>query len=113
MSAAETAKAAAMPDKIDLPRYSKGRRPSFFDDGAIDHLLAMVIELSAELSVVYGKVDRLERFLLDAGTIDPAALDAFELTPEALAEQDEWRNLFIERLYSSLRQHVSSTTTDK
>lgn len=100
-----------MADKIDLPRYSKGRRPSFFEDGASDHLLAMVLELSAELSVVYGKIDRLERFLADKGLIEPAALADFDLSPEALAAQDEWRNLFIERLYSSLRQHVSSSTS--
>lgn len=97
-----------MSEKVDLPRYSKGKRPHFFEDASVDHLLAMVIELSTELSVVYEKVDVLQRFLIDAKVIDSDKLKAFEPSPTARAEQDEWRNLFIERLYSSVRQQAST-----
>jgi len=38
--------------QIKLPRTSKGKRPHFFEDQSFDHLLAMIVELSAELSVV-------------------------------------------------------------
>ena len=97
-----------MSEKIDLPRYSKGKRPHFFEDASADHLLAMVIELSTELSVVYERIDTLQRFLVDAKVIDADKLAAFELSAAAKAEQDEWRTLFIERLYSSVRQQAES-----
>ena len=71
----------------------------------------MILEMSTELSVVYAKVDRLERFLAGAGVVDAAALVEYELPPEALAAQDDWRNLFIERLYSSVRQQTASAIT--
>jgi len=97
-----------MSEKVDLPRYSKGKRPHFFEDASVDHLLAMVIELSAELSVVYEKVDVLQKFLIESGVVDAEKLKTFELSPGDLAEQDQWRTLFIERLYSSVRQQASS-----
>ena len=96
-----------MSDKIDLPRYSKGKRPHFFEDAAADHLLAMVLELSTELAVVYEKVDNLEQFLIASGQVDAEKLASFQPSDDATAKQDEWRSLFIERLYSSVRQQAA------
>ncbi len=40
-----------MADPVKLPRRSRGPKPQFFSDPAIDHLMAMIIALTGELSV--------------------------------------------------------------
>jgi len=101
-----------MNTQIDLPRFSKGKRPNFFDSEGTEHLLAMVLELATELAVVYNRVDRLERSLIEAGGMTREALDGFEFSADALREQDGWANLLLDRLYSSVQQQ-SQTLTPK
>jgi hypothetical protein len=93
-----------MNDKINLPRKSKGKRPTFFDDPAVDHLMTMVLELSTELSVVYSRLDTLERVLEDAKLINRAGLENYTPSPEAEAERLEWRTLFLDRLFRTIRE---------
>ena len=86
-----------------LPRQSKGKRPQFFEEPGVDHLVAMVLELSAELATVYAKVDTLERMLDKAGVVDRAAALAFRPDPAGEAERAQWRELFLERLFRTWR----------
>lgn len=104
-----------MPDSnsLKLPRYSKGKRPAFFENEGVDHLLAMVLELSAELAVVYDRADRLEQFLAQQGVLDADKFSQFELDAEALKKQDAWKQLFLERLFSSVRQQADSGVEEK
>jgi len=89
---------------INLPRYSKGKRPQFFNEEGMEHLLAMILELSTELAVAYNRIDRLERVLIAAGVTSQDALDNYEPGEEALKAQDEWADLLLDRLYSSVQQ---------
>lgn len=89
---------------INLPRYSKGKRPQFFNEEGMEHLLAMILELSTELAVAYNRIDRLERVLIAAGVTSQDALDSYEPGEEALKAQDEWADLLLDRLYSSVQQ---------
>ncbi|AJP74075.1 hypothetical protein [Sphingomonas hengshuiensis] len=89
---------------ISLPRHSKGKRPQFFNDEGMEHLLAMILELSTELAVAYNRIDRLERVLVAAGVTSQEALDAYEPGEEALKAQDAWSDLLLDRLYSSVEQ---------
>jgi hypothetical protein len=86
-----------------LPRQSKGKRPHFFEEPAVDHLMAMVLELSAELATVYAKVDTLERLLDDSGVIKRDAALAYQPDAAGEAERGQWRNLFLERLFRTWR----------
>jgi hypothetical protein len=92
-----------MPPHVKLPRTSKGKRPHFFEDHSVDHLLAMIVELSAELSVVYSRLDTLERVLEEAKIVDRAKLDAYQPDQKAEAERAEWRTLFLDRLFRTMR----------
>ena len=86
-----------------LPRQSKGKRPQFFDEPAVDHLMAMVLELSAELATVYAKVDTLERLLDEAGVVKRQAALSYQPDAAGEAERGQWRNLFLERLFRTWR----------
>jgi hypothetical protein len=89
--------------QVNLPRRSKGKRPTFFDDPSVDHLMTMILELSTELSVVYSRLDTLERVLADAKVIDRAGLESYRPAPEAEVERAEWRALFLDRLFRTVR----------
>lgn len=52
-----------MSDKIKITPVNRGKRPAFFDDPAIDQLMAIVMSMSAEMSVLYDRVDTIERLL--------------------------------------------------
>jgi hypothetical protein len=89
--------------QVNLPRRSKGKRPTFFEDPSVDHLMTMVLELSAELSVVYTRLDTLERVLAEAKVIDRAGLEAYLPSADAEAERAEWRTLFLDRLFRTIK----------
>jgi hypothetical protein len=92
-----------MNSEIHLPRRSKGKRPTFFGDQAADHLMTMVLELSTELAVVYSRLDTLERILEDAKLIQREGLETYKPDRKAEAERAEWRALFLDRLFRTIR----------
>jgi hypothetical protein len=93
-----------MAPKINLPRFAKGKRPQFFNDEGMEHLLAMTLEVATELAVAYSRIDRLERVLIGAGVTTQEAIDGYEPSAEALKQQDDWANLLLDRMYSSVQQ---------
>lgn len=93
-----------MSTKVNLPRRSKGKRPTFFKDPSVDHLMTMILELSTELSVVYSRLDTLERVLEDAKLIKRAGLETYQPDATAEAERAEWRALFLDRLFRTIRE---------
>lgn len=81
-----------------LPRHIRGTRPKFFDDPASDHLLSMVLELSAELWVSRSRQAALESYLAAAGQLDLERFEAHALTEREEAELAAWRSEFMQRL---------------
>ena len=52
-----------MNDKTKLPRVAKGKKPNYLNDGPIDNLMAMIMTLTQEISVLRDRIDTLERIL--------------------------------------------------
>ena len=46
-----------MTKKIKLPRVAKGKKPRYLDDGSIDNLMAMIMTLTQEISVLRDRID--------------------------------------------------------
>ena len=46
-----------MSKKIKLPRVAKGKKPRYLDDGSIDNLMAMIMTLTQEISVLRDRID--------------------------------------------------------
>jgi hypothetical protein len=85
-----------------MHRVPNGRHPYFFEDKAIDQLLAMVSALAGELSVVHERNDALERVLESRGLLDRRDLDTFAPDAGAQAERDAWREELLSRVYRIL-----------
>lgn len=91
-------------DGIRLPREPKGRRARFYQDPAIDQLMAIVAALTAEVSVAFERIDTLERLLEQAGTLTQADIEAFRPDADASAERSRRREELIQRVFQVLGQ---------
>lgn len=100
--------AAAPAEGVQLPRRSKGRRPEFYDDPAVDQLFAIVTALTAEISVAFDRLDTLERVLVQSQMLAPNALESFQ--PDALAsrQRSERRDELLRRVFAVLEAYAES-----
>ena len=96
--------------KIKLPRHSKGKRPYFFDDPAIDQMMTFIIELTAEVSVVYDRLDTVERILATKGTLTRDDIENYRAPDAVEAERMARRDGYLKRVF---RMHPPVATYGK
>lgn len=95
--------------KVTLPRHAKGKRSVFFDDPAIDQMMTFIIELSAEVSVVYDRLDTVERLLDEKGTISRDDIEAYRPGEKIEAERNQRREAYLKRVF---RMHPETPAKD-
>ena len=83
---------------VKLPRVSKGKRPRYFDDPAIDQVMTFLLELMAEVSSLRERVDTVERLLDEKGAISRADIEAYRPDAAGEAERSAWAQAFIRRV---------------
>lgn len=96
------AKAARSGGEFRLPRKAKGKRAQFYDDPAIDELMAIVISLTAEMSVAFERITTLERVLARRGQIELTEIEEYEPDDEEGAERAMEREALIARVFQVL-----------
>ncbi len=79
----------------------KAGRPAFFSDPEIDRLLAIIVRLMTEHSVLNERVKTLEALLIDSGAISRETLEAFEPSEEQDAEWGQDRFQLIKDVLES------------
>lgn len=90
---------------VRLPREPRGRRAQFYDDPAIDQLWAIVLALTAEVSVAFDRIDTLERLLQRAGSLRPGDIDAYLPDGATATEKSRRREELIQRVFQVLSQY--------
>lgn len=90
-------------DQVKLPRSSKGRRPNFFEDPAIDQVMTFFLELMTEVAVVRERLDTVERLLETKSSITRADIEAYRADDTVEAERLAWRNAYFQRV---MRMHA-------
>jgi hypothetical protein len=85
-------------DQVTLPRVSKGKRPQFFDDPAVDQVMTFFLELMTEVSTLRERVDTMERLLDEKGTLNRADIEEFRPGAAVELERSAWRDRFIRRV---------------
>jgi hypothetical protein len=91
-----------------IPRFSRGKRPHFFADPAVDQLLGIVLGLTQELSVLRDRVDTIERVMDRNGSVSRADIEAFIPDEPAVAERARVRSEYLGRVFRVL-QHEAGT----
>jgi hypothetical protein len=89
---------------VVLPKKAKGSRPYFFQDPAQDRLVAMLMGLVGEVSVMADRVDTLERLLMEKAILQPGQVDSYQLTAEVRAERDSRREVLLANVLRIIRQ---------
>lgn len=92
-----------------MTRQTLPRTPNRLDaiDGsrAMDEqLLAMIVGLTSELTVLRARLDACERLLGASGALPPGAVDAFEPDAQAAAEREGLRKKTLEKVFRPLRE---------
>ena len=98
-----------MPSNTDSSRasYVKNGRPRFFDDPVNDQLLAMIMALTGEVSVLRDRLDTHERLAAEKGLFTPNQISEYQ--PDESAEKDRARNrkLLLESVVSVLSEETA------
>lgn len=81
-----------------VKRRAKGARPYFFDDSAVDKLLAIVMALAGEVSVIRDRLDSVLQLAESRGLFSSEDLEAYVPSADVRAERDEWREEFLRRI---------------
>lgn len=96
-----------MTDSIQLKRHAKGDRPYFFDDPAVDKLLAMVMALAGEVSVLRDRLDTVERLAEASGAFTREEVESYRPDQTVAAEREEVRGKFLEQVLRIVELDVS------
>jgi len=75
------------------------KRPSQFDDPAIDALLGIVLSLGSEVYVLRDRMRVIEKMLEAKGAISRADIEAYKPTPEEEGEIGKDRDAFMARFF--------------
>ena len=95
-----------MNDKIELPRIAKGKKPRYLDDRSIDNLMAMVMTLTQEISVLRDRLDTIEHLLDEKETISSNDIDTFEPSDALVERRKEQRQLLIKRVLLPIQKDL-------
>jgi len=99
--------ALSAPKTVRLPRIAKGSRPEFYEDPAIDQLFAIVTALTGEISVLFDRVDALERLLTQARVLPAGAVEAYVPDRAAAAIRGERRDELLRRVFAVLELYAA------
>lgn len=104
------AKAAAPQPEIKRIRTAKGRRPYFFDDPNIDKLLAMLMALTGEVSVVRERLDTHERLAEKKKFASSANIERYKPTESVDQERVKWRADYVARILRIVTDELEQVT---
>lgn len=92
-------------ENVRLPKYTRGRRPHFFPDPAMDQMMTFLLELTTEVAVLRERQDTMERLLERDGQVTQAAIEAYEAPDDVEEARIAWRDAYLKRV---LRMHGAS-----
>ena len=97
---------------IDLAREAnrkpRGKRPYFFDDPAVERVLAITIAVAGELAVARERIDTIERLLEDKGVLARDEVESFVPTEAQAEERQAWHAEYIARVLRIVHQELEA-----
>ncbi|MDG2434069.1 MAG: hypothetical protein P8M55_00340 [Gammaproteobacteria bacterium] len=97
-----------MPKKVKLPRVAKGKNLVYLDDSSIDNILAMVMTLTQEISVLTDRLDTVENLMANKGQINRDDIDSFEPDDELQEKRTERRKTLLKRVLLPIEKALDS-----
>ena len=97
-----------MAKKIILPRVAKGKNLVYLDDNSVDNILAMVMTLTQEISVLTDRLDTIEHLIAKNGQIDLDDIDNFEPDYQLQEKRSERRKSLLKRVLLPIEKALDS-----
>jgi hypothetical protein len=97
-----------MAKKIILPRVAKGKNLVYLDDNSVDNILAMVMTLTQEISVLTDRLDTIEHLIAKNGQIDLDDIDNFEPDYQLQEKRSERRKSLLKRVLLPIEKELDS-----
>jgi hypothetical protein len=101
-----------MSKAVRLQRKAKGKRPYFFDDPAVDKLLAMLMGLAGEVSVIRDRLDTVERLAEARGLFTQQDIESYEPPDEVIAARAARREEFLDEITRIVQAELEGLQTD-
>jgi hypothetical protein len=95
--------------KVWIP---KGRPIPFHDGPTNDQLMAMVMALTVEVSILRERLDTHERVSEAKGGFGTADVEAYNADDEALAYRTGFRNRIMHKVFRTLRAEMARLEAD-
>ncbi len=89
---------------IELRKKAKGERPQYFQDPAIDKVLAITMALAGEVAVLHDQLDTMQRLMEKGGTVTRADIASYIPDLEVREERDAWRQTFLANVLRIVHQ---------
>jgi hypothetical protein len=87
---------------------SKGGRPYFFDDPAVERVLNITMTVAAEVAVLRERLDTIERLLEAKGTLLQSEIEAFVPTDAQAEERQLWHARYAARIMRIVQQELDA-----
>jgi hypothetical protein len=81
-----------------MAKVAKGKRPVYLENPQIDKLLAIVMALTGEVSVLRERLDTIEQLLEAKGILSVDEIEAYEPDAEVIKEREKWRGEYVARV---------------
>ena len=95
-----------MNSKVELSRIAKGKKPISLDGRSIDNLMAMIMTLTQEISVLRDRLDTIEVLLAEKETISLEDIDNFVPSDDVVMQRKEKRQLLLKRILLPLEKDL-------
>jgi len=87
---------------------SKGKRPYFFDDPAVERVLAITMAVAGELAVTHERLDTIERLLQQKGVLQREDIERYTPDDNAAEERQRWHAEYIARVLRIVQQELEA-----
>jgi hypothetical protein len=86
---------------------AKGKAPRFHEDRTVDQLMAMVVALTSEMSILRDRLDTHERLAQAKGVFTPAEIDEFIPGPDVMQERGAQRTRLMRKVFRVLKEDLA------
>jgi hypothetical protein len=100
-----------MSDKAQVGRPRKARgpdRPSYFDAGDVDRVMAVLLALVSEVASLRERLDTHERVAAQDALPSPIRVEAYRPDPVVEDEREAWRDAYIRRLFRVITEDIEA-----
>jgi hypothetical protein len=87
---------------------SKGARPYFFDEPAVERVMNISMAIATEVAVIRERMDTIERLLEAKGILKQSEIEAFNPTDEQAEERQLWHARYAARIMRIVQQELDA-----